>query len=85
MDYSFFRSKGGGASIQYALFLCVAALAIVGGVALVGEQLRPQVVAWGNSQKVDNTLTGSIKKDTGPNTYRVFQLPDGLKPDNTAE
>lgn len=83
-----------GATLQYTVFLCVASVLFVTGIAYVGNQYSPQITAWHQGVEIDTTAVGSItqeppikidnsitKIETGPDnikTYRVYQLPKGL-------
>jgi len=88
--------NSGGATIEYAIFLCVASVLLVSGIAYLGIQYRPQLVAWHQGVEIDKTAVGSISTleeigkdgsittvETGPDnvkTYRVHKLPKGLQP-----
>lgn len=80
------KSNRGGATIEYALFLSIAAVALVALIAVVGNEFRPQLVAWQQDNvEIDNTLTGAIVKDEdGVKTYRVLKFTRDLQP-NTDE
>ncbi|MEM8798103.1 MAG: hypothetical protein AAGE61_21230, partial [Pseudomonadota bacterium] len=66
----FGKCRRGGAAIEHALMLSVLALLLVGGVAAVGDKLRPQLVAWKEKPVgIDQTLTGSITRKEGDKTY----------------
>ncbi|MEO1067068.1 MAG: hypothetical protein AAFW47_06800 [Pseudomonadota bacterium] len=74
--------------MEYALFLAAMSMLVLSGVAILGDQFRPQMIAWRDSIRVDETVTSStatVKEDgdsEGPKTYRVFKLPKGLQNDN---
>ncbi|MBA4782890.1 MAG: hypothetical protein H2045_06690 [Rhizobiales bacterium] len=79
----FKENRKGGATIEYAIFLCAASLLFVTAIALTGQYYKPQLTQWAQSRQVDNTFVGSIRSteeqtETGKK-YRVFQLPAGLK------
>lgn len=83
-----------GATINYAIFLCVASVLIVTAVAYVGNKYKTELIAWNQGIEIDNTTVASIKTtQPGENknkitkveigadntkTYRVFQLPKAL-------
>lgn len=58
----------GSATVEYAVFLAAVAVLVLSGVMILGDQLRPQMVAWrdnyGTQHGIDNTLVGSIEKKT---------------------
>lgn len=86
-------SVRGGASVEYALFLCIMAVMIVSGVAMLGDQFKPLIVAWRENVKpaeIDYVTTASprknneelvtdIQQDDGTKTYRIYKLPEGLR------
>lgn len=73
------QCRAGGANIEYALFLAAMSILVLSGVAILGDQFRPQLVAWRQGVNVDDTLTGSVKKDGETETYRIYKLPPGLQ------
>ncbi|MEP2942521.1 MAG: hypothetical protein ABJM86_03295 [Hyphomicrobiales bacterium] len=89
-------SQRPGATINYAIFLCVASVLFVSAIAYVGNKYTPELTAWNQDVEIDDTIVASINK-TQPSknkntitkveigadnakTYRVFQLPKGLRP-----
>lgn len=83
-----------GATINYAMFLCVASVLFVSAIAYVGNKYEPELTAWNQGIEIDNTTVASIKRVQPGNskntitkveigadntkTYRVFQLPKAL-------
>lgn len=93
--YDEFRpTRHPGATIRYAISLCVASVLLVSGIAYMGNKYSPQLTSWHESTEIDSIAVGSITRGTttrtnnsvtkieiGPDntrTYRVYQLPKGL-------
>lgn len=81
---SIYQCCKGGANVEYALFLAAMSVLVLSGVVILGDQFRPQLVAWREGAQIDRTLTGSIEtEDRHRNgrikTYREHKLPAGLK------
>ncbi|MEP3232430.1 MAG: hypothetical protein ABJN04_09575 [Hyphomicrobiales bacterium] len=89
----FESSVRGGASIEYALFLSAMAIMVVSGVAVLGDQFKPQIIAWregfkpveidyvttASTSKKQGELTTDVQIDGDTKTYRVYKLPKGLE------
>ena len=93
----FGKSVRGGSSIEYALFLSAMAIMVVTGVAVMGDQFKPQIIAWREGVKpveIDYVTTASTPKKSGElttdvqidgdtKTYRIYKLPKALQsPEN---
>ena len=93
----FGNSVRGGSSIEYALFLSAMAIMVVTGVAVMGVQFKPQIIAWregvkpveidyvttASTPKKNGELTTDVQIDDGTKTYRVYKLPKSLQqPEN---
>lgn len=89
----FRKSVRGGASIEYALFLSAMAIMVLSGVAVLGDQFKPQIIAWregvksveidyvttASTSKKKDELTTDVQIDGDTKTYRVYKLPKGLQ------
>ena len=89
----FEKSVRGGASVEYALFLSAMAIMVVAGVAVLGVQFKPQIIAWREGVKpaeIDYVTTAStpnkkgelttdVQIDGDTKTYRIYKLPKGLQ------
>lgn len=89
----FGRSVRGGSSVEYALFLSAMAVMVVTGVAVLGDQFKPMIIAWregvkpveidyvttASTPKKKGELTTGVEIDGDTKTYRIYKLPKGLQ------